>query len=136
MADHAPDVKIEVEVPDAGIASAGPGPEEVPPAQGRGWSDEDYSGAGRTARAYVDGARRKATAFADGVAPGHGNEIFWGFMGFVCAILVFILGFWQTLFVAFLVVVGVAFGQYLDGDPKIIRALMRLIRPSDSYPRT
>ena len=113
--------------------------DEATGAQGGWWStytEEDYTQTGRQARSAVDGARRKVTAFAEGVFPGHGNAILWGVIGFLAALLIFLLGFWRTLFIAFLVLVGVAFGQYLDGDPKIVRALMNLIRSSDSsYPR-
>ena len=129
--EHGPRVVIETE----GETET----DEATGAQGGWWStytEEDYGRSGRQARSAVDGARRKATAFAEGVAPGHGNAVFYGVVGFIAAVLIFLIGFWQTLFIAFLVLVGIAFGQYLDGDPKIIRALMGLIRSSDtSYPR-
>ncbi len=125
-----PEVKIEVEVEEG---QAGP---EGSARGRRRYTSEDFGGAGRQTRAVVDGARERATAFAEGVFPGHGNAILWGVIGFLAALLVFLLGFWRTLFIALLVLVGVAFGQYLDGDPKIIRAIMRFVRSSDStYPR-
>ena len=126
-------VRIEVDEGATGTKSGNAAP------QGSWWStytEEDYTNTGRQARSAVDGARRKLTAFAEGVFPGHGNAVFYGAIGFIAAVLIFWIGFWQTLFIAFLVFVGVAFGQYLDGDPKIIRTFMRLIRSSDaSYPR-
>ncbi len=130
--DERPEVKVSVNVADDASAPGG----AFPRARRRTFTSEDFGRGGRQARAAVDGARERATAFAEGVFPGHGNAILWGFIGFLAAILIFILGFWQTLFIAFLVLIGVAFGQYLDGDPKIVRALMNLIRSSDSsYPR-
>ena len=36
------------------------------------------------------------------------------------------IGLWQTILIALLVACGVAFGQYLDGDPRIIRFVGRL----------
>ncbi len=129
-----PEVRVNVEV-DEGDSPA-PAGTSGPQARRRGFTSEDFGRGGRQARAAVDGARERATAFAEGAFPGHGNAILWGVIGFLAAILIFILGFWQTLFIALLVIVGVAFGQYLDGDPKIVRALMNLIRSSDStYPR-
>ena len=59
--------------------------------------------------------------------PGHENAVLFGFLGFIIAILIFIIGFWRTLFIAFVVVVGVAIGQYLDGDPKIYKAIRRAL---------
>lgn len=133
--DQGPRVVVETEFEDAPE-----GKTRASQASGNWWStytEEDYGRTGRQARSAVNGARRKATAFADGVMPGHGNAVVYGTLGFIAAILIFWLGFWQTIFIAFLVLVGVAFGQYLDGDPKIIRAFMRLIRSSDaSFPRT
>jgi uncharacterized membrane protein len=64
--------------------------------------------------------------------PGHGNAILFGIIGLVVALLIFSLGFWRTLVIAALVVAGVAFGQYLDGNPRIIRALRHLINSSDN----
>ena len=40
---------------------------------------------------------------------------------------VFLVGFWETLFVVLLMVVGVALGQYLDGDPKIVNFIRRFL---------
>ncbi len=131
--DERPEVKVNIDI-DEGTAS--PGSASSSKGRRRTFTSEDFGRGGRQARAAVDGARERATAFADGIFPGHGNAILWGVIGFLAALLIFVLGFWRTLFIAFLVLVGVAFGQYLDGDPKIVRALMNLIRSSDSsYPR-
>lgn len=58
--------------------------------------------------------------------PGHENAVAWGFAGFLLALLFFAIGFWRTVLVVVLVVAGVAFGQALDGDPKIVNALRSL----------
>lgn len=58
--------------------------------------------------------------------PGHVNAVVFGFLGFVLAVMLFCVGLWQTLVIAFLVACGVAFGQYLDGDPRIVRFVGRL----------
>lgn len=59
--------------------------------------------------------------------PGHEHAILGGLCGVLAAVLIFVVGFWQTLFVALLAVVGVALGQYLDGDPKLVNLVRRLI---------
>lgn len=58
--------------------------------------------------------------------PGHVNAVVFGFLGFVLAVMLFCIGLWQTLVIALLVACGVAFGQYLDGDPRIVRFVGRL----------
>lgn len=63
--------------------------------------------------------------------PGHENAFLGGLLGFVAAILVFAIGFWQTLFVALLVLVGVGVGQQMDGDPKLWNAVRQLFSSRD-----
>lgn len=58
---------------------------------------------------------------------GHEHAILGGLAGLVIAFLMFTIGFWKTLFITLLVAVGVAIGQLIDGDPKIINVLRRLI---------
>lgn len=60
--------------------------------------------------------------------PGHENAALGGLCGLVVAILVFAIGFWQTLFVTICVLVGVAIGQYADGNPKVVRAVSKLFQ--------
>lgn len=57
------------------------------------------------------------------IFPGHGNAALFALVGLVMGVLLLMFGFWRMLLVSLLVVAGVAFGQYLDGDPKIIKAL-------------
>ena len=61
------------------------------------------------------------------IAPGHEHAVLGGLFGLVFAVLFFVIGFWQTLLVALLVFIGIAFGQYLDGDPKIINFIRRAL---------
>lgn len=51
-----------------------------------------------------------------------------GLFGLVAALLLFWIGIVKTLVIVVLVVAGVACGQYLDGDPKLIRLLEHLTR--------
>lgn len=71
-------------------------------------------------------AREGMRAWLHATFPGHENAFIWGCIGFVVALLLFAIGFWRTLVVVLLVVVGVAFGQVLDGDPKIINTVRGL----------
>ena len=57
--------------------------------------------------------------------PGHENAVFGGVCGLVIAILVFVIGFWQALFLALCVTVGIAIGQYVDGNPTVVRFVRR-----------
>lgn len=85
--------------------------------------------ADRTAEAAPTsrGTLPKPLAWVERIAPGHVNAVFGGFAGLIVALLVFVVGFWKTLFVCALVVVGVAVGQCLDGDPKIVNKLRQLL---------
>lgn len=60
--------------------------------------------------------------------PGHENAAFGGICGLVVAVLVFVIGFWQTLFITLCVLVGVAVGQYADGNPKVVRFVSKLFQ--------
>ena len=57
----------------------------------------------------------------------HFHAVVGGLCGLVAALLIFVIGFWQTLFVSLLVFVGVALGQYLDGDPKIVNLIRQFL---------
>lgn len=64
--------------------------------------------------------------------PGHENAFLGGVCGLVVAILIAAIGFWWTLLVALLVLIGVAIGQQADGDPKIIRAVSKFFHDRKS----
>lgn len=72
------------------------------------------------------GARRSVTTWVHRTFPGH-EHAFWGaVVALLVALLTFAIGFARMLFVCLLVIVGIAVGQILDGDPKIIRAIREL----------
>lgn len=66
-------------------------------------------------------------AYLTKFAPNHENALLGGLMGLIVAVLMFVAGFWRTLFVVVMVTIGVAIGQYLDGTPKIIDFIRRVI---------
>lgn len=61
--------------------------------------------------------------------PGHENAFYGGVTGLALAILFLIVGFWTTLEIALFCIAGVAVGQLLDGDPRIIRTIRSLFEP-------
>lgn len=85
--------------------------------------DEEPSDAFQQARSIG----RTIGAWLNKVFPGNVHAVLGGLCGLLVAVLFFVLGFWKTLFVCFLVLLGVALGQYLDGDPRIIRAIRKFI---------
>ncbi len=64
--------------------------------------------------------------------PGHENAFYGAMVALLVALLVFIIGVWRTLLLGVLVLVGVAIGQMLDGDPKIINAVRGLFESDRS----
>ena len=73
----------------------------------------------------VSGFFRKISSWLATTFPGRENSVMLGLMGFVVAVVLFAIGFWRTLVITLFVVAGVAIGQVLDGDPKILRAIQR-----------
>lgn len=116
---------VHVEMTDETAPGPGPVGATEPQAQAQAKAQ------GRAAKDAMVRARARATGWLEGIAPGHGNAIFFGIVGLVAGILIFTVGFWETLVLVILVLVGVTFGQWLDGDPRIWNALMGLIRPRD-----
>lgn len=68
----------------------------------------------------------RVSAWVSRTFPGHENAFWGGVCGLVCALVFFAIGFWHTVLIGVLVLVGVAVGQLLDGDPRLIDALRRL----------
>lgn len=87
-----------------------------------GSSDDDFAA---TAENAVKEGMASASSWLDNIFPGHGNAVLFAIIGFVGALLLFQIGFWRTLLIVILVVVGIAYGQYLDGNPKIYNAFKK-----------
>ncbi len=60
--------------------------------------------------------------------PHSKNAVIGGLCGLLAALLLFSIGLFKTLVIAVLVLVGVAAGQYLDGDPKLVKAVQNLMK--------
>ena len=76
-------------------------------------------------------AAQKAADWLNDIVPGHGNTILFGIVGLILALLVFEIGVWRSFVVLVLVVGGMTFGQYLDGDPKILRFIRDLLKKDE-----
>lgn len=94
---------------------------------------KSFKASGAQARRLAAKTRSTATSWAEGLAPGHSNAVIFGVLGVLAALLIFWVGFFQALFVALMACAGVAFGQWLDGDPRIINAIKHLLAPSNDY---
>lgn len=70
---------------------------------------------------------RLSTWFA-ATFPHSRNAVLGGICGLVVALLLFSVGLFKTLVIALLVTIGVACGQYADGDPKLVNLVRELMK--------
>lgn len=70
---------------------------------------------------------RLSTWFAT-TFPHSRNAVLGGICGLVVALLLFSIGLLKTLVIALLVTIGVACGQYADGDPKLVNLVRELMK--------
>lgn len=94
-------------------------------------ADGSPEGSGRPALDADDLA--DAVGFIKGVgatawkyAVGHPFTVAYGFTGLVLAILILLIGLWDTIVIAVFVVVGAMIGQIRDGDNGIVHFFSRL----------
>lgn len=108
---------------------------EAAPARGRGNAGDagDKDGAakgpqpsGASSAGSAQAGFSRVSAWVGKTFPGHENAFWGGVFGLVAAVVLLAFGILKTLIVAVLVVAGIAVGQLVDGDPKLIRALQRL----------
>ena len=78
--------------------------------------------------AAQSGVLARASRWLDATFPNSRNAVLGGVTGLVVALLLFTIGVLKTLVIAILVVVGIACGQYLDGEPKIVRFIQNLMK--------
>ena len=103
-----------------------PAPEPTIPSQAAGAREQDAQ-----ADSSVDSRRgRPRESLASWVHrsfPGHEHAFWGGVVALLIALLVFIIGLWRVIFIGIVVIVGIAVGQVLDGDPKLVNAIRDLI---------
>lgn len=76
----------------------------------------------------AQGYLKRLDAWLNETFPNNRGAVLGGVAGLIVALLFFAIGFWNTLFIVVLVLIGVAAGQYIDGDPKLVRAIQKLIK--------
>lgn len=111
--------------PTNGSSAADAAGAQTSAAQSSGDAAESASG---TEPAAQPGAFARASHWLDETFPNSRNAVLGGVTGLVVALLLFTIGVLKTLAIAILVVVGIACGQYLDGDPKIVRFIQNLMK--------
>ena len=111
--------KPKIELGDKDAHAAGPGA-----AQGVDKKAAD-DGSYTVGEAVRDGAGR-LFGWVRRTFPGHEHAFWGGVIGFLAAVLFLVLGLWRALVIVVLVVIGVAAGQALDGDSKIMDLMRHL----------
>lgn len=111
--------------PTNGSSAADAAGVQASAAQPSGDAPESASGPEPAAQ---PGAFARALHWLDETFPNSRNAVLGGVTGLVVALLLFTIGVLKTLVIAILVVVGIACGQYLDGDPKIVRFIQNLMK--------
>ena len=123
--NKAPRAKVEAEEPQASQTEKRDAARDANAAPGAtGGAAAPEGGSAEGAQSGVD----KASAWVSRTFPGHENAFVGGVCGLLVAIVMAAIGFWRTLLLVLLVLIGVAIGQQADGDPKILRVLGKLFR--------
>lgn len=114
--------------PAAGEAARTAAPGSTTAAASASTADEPAAGAPAQAAPNAPGVlERVCTWFAE-TFPNSRHAVLGGIAGLVVAIMLFTIGVLRTLVILVLVIVGVAAGQYLDGDPKLVRLFQSLTK--------
>lgn len=129
MAETKPRLKVESDADLSSDAAAGGAPTsgaDTRPADEAPAASEGAQASAKGGENPFANARKITFSWLKNNFPGHENAAFGGLCGLVVAILVFLIGFWRTLFIVICVLVGVAIGQYLDGNPTVVKAVRKL----------
>lgn len=121
--------KVQARIEPAPRPAAAPEPEPVltprPDAQAVAAAPSEV-----TAReeAPQPGAWTRLSTWFATTFPHSRNAVLGGICGLVVALLLFSVGLLKTLVIALLVTIGVACGQYADGDPKLVNLVRELMK--------
>ena len=122
----APVAKVAPAAGEATRATGAPG--STTAAASASAADEPAAGVPAQAVPNAPGVlARVCTWFAE-TFPNSRHAVLGGIAGLVVAIMLFTIGVLRTLVILVLVIVGVAAGQYLDGDPKLVRLFQSLTK--------
>lgn len=107
-------------------------------ASSRGRAEADASqaseGASRAGNGPARGFQRATIGFFENMghaawsyADAHPHATLYGIIGFVLAVLILVIGLWDTLVIAVFVFVGTVIGQMVDGDNAAVNFIRRFI---------
>ena len=101
---------------------------------GRSTTSTSKASTGSTGKGSTKHASKNSSSFLSqlkdplaNVVPGHENEFLFAIIGLVAALVLLLIGFWQFMVILLFVIAGVMFGQYLDGEPKVLNAIKEWI---------
>lgn len=103
---------------ETGPIDGGEGPVEAPDRPVPLITDAELQGA----VGFIRGVGAMAWRFA----AGHPYTVAYGFTGLVLAVLILVVGLWDTIVIAVFVVVGAMIGQIRDGDNGMVKFFSRL----------
>lgn len=72
---------------------------------------------------FLEGLGRAAWAYAN----AHPHATLYGIIGFVLAVLILVIGLWDTIVIAVFVFVGTVIGQMVDGDNAAVNFIRRVL---------
>ncbi len=96
--------------------------------QGAEPADKEASQEQPQSPAPQPGAWARFSAWFAKTFPHSRHAVIGGVCGLVVALLLFSIGLFKTAVIAVLVIIGVACGQYADGDPKLVNLVRELMK--------
>lgn len=63
--------------------------------------------------------------------PKNRNTVVYACVGLIIALGFLSIGFWRTLLIGLLMTCGIAYGQYRDGNPRIVRFFVKMFSKKD-----
>ncbi len=119
--------KVQARIEPAPRPTASPEPEPAPRPDAQAVAVAPSEVTTREEAPQPGAWTRLSTWFAT-TFPHSRNAVFGGICGLVVALLLFSVGLFKTLVIALLVTIGVACGQYADGDPKLVNLVRELMK--------
>lgn len=118
-------VQARIEQAPAAQAAQAPRPQSK---QGAEPADKEASQEQPQTPAPQPGAWSRFSVWFAKTFPHSRHAVIGGVCGLVVALLLFSIGLLKTLVIALLVTIGVACGQYADGDPKLVNLVRELMK--------
>ena len=82
---------------------------------------DDHKGFQQATVGFFDRLGRTIWAYAD----AHPHAVLYGLAGFVLAVLILVIGLWDTIVITVFVFVGTVIGEMVDGDSAAVNAIRR-----------